>query len=111
MVLSDVEETIYVVEVAEMTNESVVRVCFVFLVSIQSRGQLLINDLLQQTVKKNYDMLFVRGDGVVSFSPLFIMFLKFILNSTFLSIVGFSRFSSLSVFQLTATQTDQYSFL
>lgn len=37
MVLSDVEETIYVVEVAEMTNESVVRVCFVFCFHSTSR--------------------------------------------------------------------------
>lgn len=42
MILSDVEETIYVVDTAESAAESVVR-----------------------QVKRNVDMLFVRGDGVV----------------------------------------------
>ncbi|ORY90924.1 putative LSM3-U6 snRNA-associated Sm-like protein [Leucosporidium creatinivorum] len=46
MVLSEVEETIYVVDVDEQTGESVVR-----------------------TVKRNCDMLFVRGDGVVLVAP------------------------------------------
>ncbi|BGP53398.1 hypothetical protein JCM8202_000285 [Rhodotorula sphaerocarpa] len=46
MVLSDVEETIYVVDTDESTAESVVR-----------------------TVKRNCDMLFVRGDGVVLVAP------------------------------------------
>ncbi|KAL8280420.1 hypothetical protein RQP46_007068 [Phenoliferia psychrophenolica] len=46
MVLSDVEETIYVVDVHELTNESVVR-----------------------TVRRNVEMLFVRGDGVVLVAP------------------------------------------
>ncbi|GAA5961086.1 hypothetical protein JCM8115_005819 [Rhodotorula mucilaginosa] len=46
MVLSEVEETIYVVDTDEATSESVVR-----------------------TVKRNCDMLFVRGDGVVLVAP------------------------------------------
>ncbi|GAA5860649.1 hypothetical protein JCM5296_006528 [Sporobolomyces johnsonii] len=46
MVLSDVEETIYVVDVDEATQQNVVR-----------------------TVKRNCDMLFVRGDGVVLVAP------------------------------------------
>lgn len=46
LILSDVEETIYVVEADEMTGESVVR-----------------------TVKRHVEMLFVRGDGVVLVAP------------------------------------------
>ncbi|KAM0749784.1 Sm-like ribonucleoprotein [Meredithblackwellia eburnea MCA 4105] len=46
MVLSDVEETIYVVDVDEQSGESIVR-----------------------TVKRNVEMLFVRGDGVVLVAP------------------------------------------
>ncbi|TNY23412.1 hypothetical protein DMC30DRAFT_414278 [Rhodotorula diobovata] len=46
MVLSDVEETIYLVDSDEQTGQDVVR-----------------------TVKRNSDMLFVRGDGVVLVAP------------------------------------------
>ncbi|KDE03463.1 U6 snRNA-associated Sm-like protein LSm3 [Microbotryum lychnidis-dioicae p1A1 Lamole] len=46
MVLSDVEETIYVVDHDAQSDQSLVR-----------------------TVKRNCDMLFVRGDGVVLVAP------------------------------------------
>ncbi|SCZ91745.1 BZ3500_MvSof-1268-A1-R1_Chr5-1g07645 [Microbotryum saponariae] len=46
MVLSDVEETIYVVDHDPQSDQSLVR-----------------------TVKRNCDMLFVRGDGVVLVAP------------------------------------------
>ncbi|GAA5973682.1 hypothetical protein JCM11641_005077 [Rhodosporidiobolus odoratus] len=46
MVLSDVEETIFVVDTDDASGQDVVR-----------------------TVKRNADMLFVRGDGVVLVAP------------------------------------------
>ncbi|CAO3634857.1 unnamed protein product [Mucor hiemalis] len=46
MVLGEVEETITIVDVNEDTLEEVIR-----------------------TVKRNFDMLFVRGDGVILVSP------------------------------------------
>ncbi|ORE07168.1 Sm-like ribonucleo protein [Rhizopus microsporus var. microsporus] len=46
MVLGDVEETITIVDVNEKTLEEVIR-----------------------TVKRTFDMLFVRGDGVILVSP------------------------------------------
>ncbi|KAI8379825.1 hypothetical protein EDC96DRAFT_550869 [Choanephora cucurbitarum] len=46
MVLGEVEETITIVEVNEDVQEQVIR-----------------------TVKRNFDMLFVRGDGVILVSP------------------------------------------
>ncbi|KAI8371832.1 u6 snRNA-associated Sm-like protein LSm3-like protein [Blakeslea trispora] len=46
MVLGEVEETITIVEVNEEVQEQVIR-----------------------TVKRNFDMLFVRGDGVILVSP------------------------------------------
>ncbi|GAA5924875.1 U6 snRNA-associated Sm-like protein LSm3 [Sporobolomyces koalae] len=46
MVLSDVEETVYLVDLDQQTQQNVVR-----------------------TVKRNSDMLFVRGDGVVLVAP------------------------------------------
>ncbi|KAI7899723.1 uncharacterized protein BX663DRAFT_520210 [Cokeromyces recurvatus] len=46
MVLGDVEETITIVDVNEDTLEEVIR-----------------------TVKRNFEMLFVRGDGVILVSP------------------------------------------
>ncbi|CDH53693.1 u6 snrna-associated sm-like protein lsm3 [Lichtheimia corymbifera JMRC:FSU:9682] len=46
MVLGEVEETITLVEVNEDTYEEIIR-----------------------TMKRNFDMLFVRGDGVILVSP------------------------------------------
>ncbi|GAA5846022.1 hypothetical protein JCM3766R1_001341 [Sporobolomyces carnicolor] len=46
MVLSDVEETVYLVDIDQQTQQNVVR-----------------------TVKRNSEMLFVRGDGVVLVAP------------------------------------------
>ncbi|KAJ3037051.1 U4/U6-U5 snRNP complex subunit lsm3 [Rhizophlyctis rosea] len=46
IVVGDVEETITVVDVKEDTNEELVRL-----------------------VKRNHEMLFVRGDGVILVSP------------------------------------------
>ncbi|KAI8078973.1 uncharacterized protein B0P05DRAFT_541905 [Gilbertella persicaria] len=46
MVLGEVEETITIVEIIEDAQEQVIR-----------------------TVKRNFDMLFVRGDGVILVSP------------------------------------------
>ncbi|CDS02901.1 Sm-like ribonucleoprotein [Lichtheimia hyalospora FSU 10163] len=46
MVLGEVEETITLVEVNEETYEEIIR-----------------------TMKRNFDMLFVRGDGVILVSP------------------------------------------
>lgn len=63
MVLSEVEETIYVVDTDEQTNESVVRVSYSVLYPLLASLTLALPRL--QTVKRNCDMLFVRGDGVV----------------------------------------------
>ncbi|KAI9467719.1 hypothetical protein BDB00DRAFT_294828 [Zychaea mexicana] len=46
MVLGDVEETITLVDVSEETNQEIIR-----------------------TVQRNFEMLFVRGDGVILVSP------------------------------------------
>ncbi|CAO3696651.1 unnamed protein product [Umbelopsis ramanniana] len=46
LVLGEVEETITIVDINEDTNEEVIRI-----------------------VKRNSDMLFVRGDGVILLSP------------------------------------------
>lgn len=66
MVLSEVEETIYVVDVDEQTSESVVRVSHsIFSAVATSQLTLPRSRRDSQTVKRNCDMLFVRGDGVV----------------------------------------------
>lgn len=70
MVLSDVEETIYLVDSDEQTGQDVVRVRPSF--SSQpcpSHGPSLTQTTASQTVKRNSDMLFVRGDGVVLVRP------------------------------------------
>jgi small nuclear ribonucleoprotein (snRNP)-like protein len=76
MVLSDVEETVTIVEVEEDNVDPAVRVSSPFVplentISVClfpiafSEGLLLIDE----TVKKRSDMLFVRGDSVIMLSP------------------------------------------
>lgn len=62
MVLGEVEETITIVDVNEDTLEEVIRVSTHINVNSFSIG--VINSSLK-TVKRNFDMLFVRGDGVI----------------------------------------------
>jgi len=64
MVLSDVEETVYLVDVDQQTQQNVVRVSTISPFSCIP----VVADwqrLRVQTVKRNSEMLFVRGDGVV----------------------------------------------
>lgn len=64
MILSEVEETIYVVDADEASGDNVVRVRTV----LWACSAVLWTDEFArraQTVKRNCDMLFVRGDGVV----------------------------------------------
>jgi U6 snRNA-associated Sm-like protein LSm3 len=68
MVLSEVEETIYVVDTDEATAESVVRVSKPYTCPMILHWLGLLTyawTAALQTVKRNCDMLFVRGDGVV----------------------------------------------
>jgi U6 snRNA-associated Sm-like protein LSm3 len=61
MVLGDCEEIVTTHEIDEETDEEIVRVSF-----FHSRCILII---LEQTSKRQIDMLFVRGDVVILVSP------------------------------------------
>jgi U6 snRNA-associated Sm-like protein LSm3 len=67
-VLGDVEETVYVVEEDEETEEETIRVRFV---ENGSEAYIEKNWMTNgsQTLKKQSEMLFVRGDSVVLISP------------------------------------------
>ena len=67
MVLGDVEETVTVVEVDEETYEEMTRVRPA--ADAVHLSQLTPRTFLLQTTKRQIDMLFVRGDGVIVVSP------------------------------------------
>ena len=79
MVLSDVEETVTIVEIDDENEDEVVRVFsslgfggwVMFLsMSISFNDPILIQStLIMKTVKKHSKMLFVRGDSVIMLSP------------------------------------------
>lgn len=70
MVLSEVEEQISILELDEATNQEKIKVgSGVFAVHTSIRCLMLMLPSNLQTIKKQYEMLFVRGDGVVLVSP------------------------------------------
>jgi U6 snRNA-associated Sm-like protein LSm3 len=74
MVLSEVEEQISILEVDEATNQEKIKVsntCRQILCLTAASGIITDTGLSRflQTIKKQYEMLFVRGDGVVLVSP------------------------------------------
>lgn len=68
MVLSEVEEQINILEVDEATNQEKIKVGELIKVYWHHLANLPLLRFLQ-TIKKQYEMLFVRGDGVVLVSP------------------------------------------
>jgi small nuclear ribonucleoprotein (snRNP)-like protein len=69
LILSDVEETITLVDVADDGTPQGVRVSFPFYEYPLTSTHAYQRDVTRQTAARNMEMLFVRGDAVIMVSP------------------------------------------